>query len=90
MTQLAMTGDDWTSERDRKAQAKAEAARKKAAQKCAEKLFAATDAIHAYSMACFEVGDASVARRSDDSRVLLAERMREYAAWLDSKYGEKP
>lgn len=86
MTQLTMTGDDWLSDRDRKAQARAEAARRKAALDCARKLDAAADALSAYSMACLEVGDASAPRRADDGRTLLAENCREFAGWLDSVY----
>lgn len=89
MTQLTMTGDDWTSDRDRKAQARAEAARRKAALKCAKELFSAVDALHAYSMACIDVGDSSVIRGADDSRVLLARSMREFATWLEQVYGER-
>lgn len=72
MSQLAMTGDDWTSDRDRRAQARAEAARRKAAVECARKLAAAIDALHAFGLACLDVGDGSQVRRADDSRVLLA------------------
>lgn len=89
MTQLAMTGDDWTSVRDRKAQARAVAARRKAAVDCAKRLNAAIDALHAFSMACLEVGDGSEVRRADDGRLLLAGGMREYATWLEQVYGER-
>lgn len=89
MNQLTMTGDDWTSDRDRKAQAKAEAARRKAAVECAKKLVAAIDALHAYSRSCREIGDGSEVRGASDGRILLAQNMREYAGWLDSVYGER-
>ena len=82
MTQTALTGDDWTSDRDRKAQARAEAARRKAALACAAKLEAAADALAAFSMACVACEDGSAPRGADDSRTLLAASMREYSAWL--------
>lgn len=87
MAQTAMAGDDWLSDRDRKSQARAEAARKKAAVDCAKKLDAAVDAVSKFSLACIECNDASAPRRADDSRALLMEHMREYATWLDSVYG---
>lgn len=84
--QLAMTGDDWTSDRDRKAQARADAARKKAAVECARKLEAASDALNAYLLACIECDDASRSRGADDGRLVLMSNMGEYAAWLRSVY----
>lgn len=87
-TQISITGDDWLSDRDRRSQAKAEAARKKAALACAKKLDAACDALHELVMACLECNDASTARRSDDGRLLLQQSMREYSGWLESVYGK--
>lgn len=84
--QVSMTGDDWLSDRDRKAQARAEAARKKAALICAKKLQAAADALSDFGMACLECNDASSPRRADDGRTLLAASMREYAGYLESVY----
>lgn len=57
--QLAMTGDDWTSDQERKAHARAEASRQKAAVECARKLEAATDSLNAYLLACIDCDDAS-------------------------------
>lgn len=85
--QLSMTGEDWLSDRDRKTQARAEAARRKAALRAAEKLQAAADAVAEFSMACLECNDGSV-RGSDDSRVILSTSMREYAGWLESVFGK--
>jgi len=86
MTQLTMTGDDWTSDRDRRAQARAEAARTKAALDCARRLHAAADALSTYSLACMECRDASAPRGADDGRTLLAQSCREFAGWLESVY----
>lgn len=88
-TQVSMTGDDWTSDRDRRSQAKAEAARKKAAMACAKKLEAAADALHELVMACMDCNDGSRLRGDDDGRVLLQRNMREFAGWLESVYGRK-
>ena len=52
--QLTMTGEDWLSDRDRKTQARAEAARRKAALRAAEKLQAAADAVSEFKMAWLE------------------------------------
>lgn len=86
-TQVAMTGDDWRSDRDRKALARAEANRKKTALACVKKLEAAAEALYHFSWACNEVGDASAIRGADDSRTLLQASIREYANYLDSVYG---
>ncbi|VVE52618.1 hypothetical protein [Pandoraea terrigena] len=85
-TQLAMTGDDWRSDQDVKAQARAEAVRKKAAVECARKLEVARDALNAYLLACIECNDASRSRGADDSRSILMGNMSEYAGFLRSVY----
>ncbi|AKK24968.1 hypothetical protein [Pandoraea oxalativorans] len=85
-TQLAMTGDDWKSDRDVKAQARAEAARKKAAVECARKLEVARDALNVYLLACIDCNDASRSRGPDDGRMLLMSNMSEYAGFLRSVY----
>lgn len=87
-SQVSMNGEDWLSDRDRKAQARAEAARKKAALACAKKLQAAADALAEFSMACLDCNDASSPRRADDGRALLAANCREFSAWLDGVYGK--
>lgn len=86
MQQMTMTGDDWLSDRDRKAQAKAEAARKKAALVCEAKLRAASEALNAYLFACNECRDASACRGADDGRLILVRNINEYANYLSSVY----
>lgn len=85
--QLAMAGEDWLSNNDRKRQARAVAARKKAALDCAKKLEAAADALAAFGLACVDFEDGSRVRGADDGRLILAERCREYSGWLESVYG---
>lgn len=87
-TQASMTGDDWLSDGDRKRQAKAEVARKKAAQACSKKLEAAADSLCEFMFACTECGDGSRDRGADDSRRLLQASMREYATYLDQAYNK--
>lgn len=89
MTQTALTGDDWTSDRDRKAQARAEAARRKAAQACAAKLEAAAEALSAFLAACRDCNDGSDDSQrgiSDGRHQLIADCM-EYSTWLNSVHG---
>lgn len=89
MAQTAMAGDDWLSDRDRKAQARAEAARKKAALACAKRLEAAADAVSDYLSACRECNDGSddTQRGLSDGRHRLIADCMEYAGWLESLYG---
>ena len=87
-TQLAITGDDWTSNRDRKAHERTEVARKKAALVCAKKLEAAADALNDFLKACHECNDAGRDRGADDSRRILQASMREYAGHLDSVFNK--
>lgn len=89
-SQLTMTGDDWLSERDKQAQARAEAARKKAALACAKKLEAAADALNEFRHACNECRDGSgdEARGVADGCNILMRDMMEYAGWLESRYGK--
>ena len=89
MTQLTMTGDDWTSDPDRRAQARAEAARKKTALDCARKLDAAIDGLRGFIHACDAVGDASVVRHAADGRLRMIEDLAEYSAYLSMRYGER-
>lgn len=88
-TQLAMAGTDWLSDTDRKRQQRAEAARKKAAIKCAKALQTAADALGEFGMACLDCNDASRVRGDDDGRLILAKNCREYAGWLDSVYSKE-
>jgi hypothetical protein len=86
--QLTMTGEDWLSDRDRKTQARAEAARRKAALKAAEKLHASADAVAEFALACLECNDGSGPKRADDGRNILQAHMREFGGWLESVYGK--
>lgn len=88
MQQLSMTGNDWLSDREVKAQAKAEAARKRAAINCARKLEAASKALGDFLGACNECGDSSKGRGPDDGRVILMRNINEYAGYLDSVYNK--
>ena len=89
MLQTAMTGDDWLSDRDRKSQARAEAARRKAALNCAAKLEAAAESVSAYLAACRECNDGSddTQRGLADGRHKLIADCMEYSGWLESVYG---
>lgn len=86
--QTAMTGDDWLSDRDRKSQARAEAARKKAGLACAAKLEAAAEALSAYLSACRECNDKSgdELRGISDGRHRLISDCMEYSGFLRSRY----
>lgn len=86
--QLAMSGDDWLSDRDRKAQARAEARRTAAARKCARKLDEAREALNEFLHACIDCGHVE-ATRLDDSRRKLMGDMSEYSLWLDSVYNKE-
>jgi hypothetical protein len=86
--QAEMAGDDWLSDRDRNSQAKAEAARKKAALAASKKLQAAADALSELMAACNDCKDGSSVRREDDGRILLMRNILEYAGWLDNVYSK--
>lgn len=87
--QMIMLGDDWRSDREVKAQAKAETARKKAAINCARKLEAASQALlNEFLAACNECGDASRGRGLDDGRMILMRNINEYAGYLDNVYNK--
>ena len=88
MRQMEIVGADWLSGSERKANARAEVHRKKAALECIKKLNAAARALTEFSMACSACNDASALRGADDSRTILASNMWEYATWLDSMYGK--
>lgn len=86
--QIQMAGEDWLSERDKKTQAKAEAARAKAALACSKKLEAAADALNEFTSACLDCADASAPRGADDGRRLLMQSMMEYASYLNGVYSK--
>jgi hypothetical protein len=69
-------------------QAKAEAARKRAALVCSKKLQAAAETLRDLMTACNECQDGSSVRREDDGRILLMRNIMEYAGWLDSVYSK--
>ncbi|ABM38626.1 hypothetical protein [Polaromonas naphthalenivorans] len=83
MNQITMTGDDWTSDRDRKAQAQAIAARKKTAQELTAQLEKSVAAMQKFINACSACGDPKVLN-ADDGRQRLREQMQEYATYLDT------
>lgn len=88
MQQLKMTGDDWKSDRERKSEARAIAARVKAARSAAKALESATTAVSAYLNACRDCADGSGDERHGmaDGRLILIRDMSEYAAFLSSRY----
>lgn len=91
MTQLAMAGDDWLSDNDRKRTKRAIAKRKKAAVDCAKKLESATEALNDYLRACRECDDESSDRVGGawDGRRLLMRDMTEFAGWLTAVYDKE-
>jgi hypothetical protein len=89
MEQQAITGDDWTSDRDKKRQAKAEAALKKASLACAVKMRAAADALHEQRMAFFEAGHEDKMGAAD-GRLRLATDLRELAGYFESVFDKGP
>lgn len=83
--QLAMAGDDWTSDRDRKAQARAEAAYRKGALKAADKLEAAADALLELMHLALDAGHDDKMGAADQRRTLGADNL-ELALYLRSVY----
>lgn len=85
-----MTGDDWKSDRERKSEARAIHARKKAGIACAKKLEAAADALSEYLNACRDCADGSgdEQRGIADGRTILIGNIMEYASWLDGLYNK--
>lgn len=81
-TQLAMTGDDWISDRDRKRQARAEAAYRKAMVAAIPKMEAAAEALRACYRAAMEAGHPDKMGQGD-GRLRLAADLMEYASYLD-------
>lgn len=86
--QLTMTGQDWTSDRDRTRQRKAETARRAAGLKAAKALSKAAEAIQAYLEACRECRDGSGDEKmgAGDGRRILIGNMSEYMGWLNTRY----
>lgn len=88
MLQTTMTGDDWTSDQDKRRAAKLATARKKAGIDCAKKLNAAAKALSDYLMACNECrdGSGSEQRGISDGRNMLIRDICEYSGYLESRY----
>lgn len=84
--QMAMVGEDWLSDSERKAKARAIEKRKKAAIACAKKLEAAVKALGEYVDACNECRDASASRGQDDGRQVLRRDMNEFSSYLSRVY----
>ena len=86
--QLTMTGEDWTSDRDRTRQRKAETARRAAGLKADKALSKAAEAIRTYLEACRECRDGSDDEKmgAGDGRRILIDNMTEYASWLNMRY----
>ena len=88
--QLAIVGDDWLSDRDKKSQAKAEAARRRAALQLIKRLDAAGEALGEFLTACIECRDGSGEIRGEaDGRRILRRDIAEYSAWLSSVYDKQ-
>lgn len=89
MQQTTMTGDDWTSDRDKRRTSQRQAARKKAALDCAKKLDAACEALSAFLRACNDCSDGSgdTQRGISDGRQMMIRDLAEYSGYLESKYG---
>ncbi len=82
-TQFAMEDDDWTSDRDKKRQARADAAYRKAMQAAIPKLEAAAEALRACYRAAMEAGHPDKMGAAD-GRLRLASDLLEYSSYLDS------
>lgn len=87
-TQLAMTGDDWTPEREKKRQARAEAALRKANQAAIPKLEAAAEALRACWRAYLDAGHPD-RMGATDGRLRQADDLMEYASYLRSVVGDR-
>lgn len=85
-TQLSMTGDDWTSDRDKKRQAAANARLKKTSQDAARKMRSAADALRVQYRAYIEAGHPDHTGR--DNRLVQAADLDELASYFESVYGE--
>lgn len=84
--QLRMTGIDWMSARERRAQARAQAKRLQAARTFAARMEAALKAAEGYRRACRACGED--VSRLDDTRNELVESLKEYSGFLRARYGQ--
>lgn len=89
--QLSIVGDDWLSDRDKKEQARAEAARRKAALQLIKRLDAASEALREFLSACTACQDGSSGeiRGEADSRRILMRDINEYSNWLSGVYEKR-
>ena len=85
MNQLAMTGDDWLSDRDRKQEARAKATLKKTSIVCADRLDAAVEAVQAQMRAHY-AAHGEIKNIGIDGRQRLIEDMAEFASFLRGLY----
>lgn len=82
--QIRFDGEEFVTPRERASKAKASSQVVKTARTTAKALRAAGDALNEFRLACM---DADMPMRGvDDTRVRLAEDMREYAGFLEAKY----
>ena len=88
MHQLAITGEDWKSDRAKAAEARAIKKRDTAGRACSKALEAASKALGTYLQACRECNDGSgdEERGLSDSRHRLITDTSEYATFLESKH----
>lgn len=86
--QLAMVGDDWTSDQDKRRQARAEAAVRKASLNAAKHMRAAADALNGQLLAALAAGHPDKMGQADQRRRLMSDLL-ELAAYFESVYGEK-
>lgn len=83
--QLAMTGDDWISDRDKKSQAKANAHLKKTSIEAAAKMRSAAEALRKQLRAYIDAGHPD-RKGLSDGRLILASDLDELAAHFESVY----
>jgi len=90
MQQSRIAGEDVPSDKQRKKEARATAAKRKAGQACAAKLRGAVGALNVYLSACRECADGSgdEKRGIADGRTILMRELNEYAAYLESLYNK--
>ena len=89
--QLAMTGEDWISDRDRARQRKAEAKRRGSGLKAEKALDKAIETLRVYLHDCRECKDGSgdELQGLGDGRHILINSLAEYSTFLDSRYSRE-
>lgn len=83
-----MQGDDWTSEQDKRRQARAEAAVRKASLNAAKHMRAAADALNGQLLAGLDAGHPDRMGAADGRRRLMHDLL-ELSAHFESVYSEK-